>query len=331
MPRWFARLGTRGKIILFAVTAVVVVAGAAVATRAVLSRQASQACTPDMAYITVEAQQESWKLFWKLDCGDRTVEVKAQQPLGVSLSPDGQQVAYTDLSEESQSRQVFVADQSGRSHQFTHVDGEAWAPAWSPNDAYIGFTYSPNDGSTKNFSYQDIADNEVHWVGAFDGNQGVWSADGTAAYLVQSFNDRTTTIAEIRATDRQEGFFTTLPVQADEAVLSPDGHHLLFVSNDALNKRALYQYDLTTDSMTAVRPMPSDIGSLGTVTPDWRVYYGAHQGGSYTDDPPANTPVGIHAYDLVSGQDTVVMPSEPVQSVAVAKTGKVGPTPAVMR
>ena len=186
-------------------------------------------------------------------------------------SPDGSRIAYTTWSNEGgasqniQSRDQISAiwtmneDGSDRRLVFERLPDQAWTPAWSPDGQWIAFTISPQSASASAAGPQEnLAPGQIGspsaprgasiWIARPDGSESrrispegtdainpVWSPDGASiAFAIGSGTSGTDIrIAPITESGFGDGSGVAEDPMANDwgVTWSPDGSHVLFVSN----------------------------------------------------------------------------------------------------
>jgi Tol biopolymer transport system component len=153
-----------------------------------------------------------------------------------SWSPDGQQLAYTDILDVDEgAEQVFVAGpvlERQFAHQLTSDDGAHWSPTWSPDGQRIA--YATGKGEGVGIVIRQLSDSsETPLLSGFPGSiyRVVWSPDGATIAFDGTLDFNFTHIFVLpvtggEATQLTRGRFNnTLPTW------SPDGRRLAFTSD----------------------------------------------------------------------------------------------------
>ncbi len=364
MLGWFRRLPKAGKI---AVVGVVLAAtGAAGVTAVSLSSNARLTspvppiaqpsagvpdipiktnCPADLTYTTrspgggnIDSLETA--LFFRTDCGRATKQVGAKRPADVRLSPDGRFVAFTDLEpgadpgaevtdyRDAPARELYVADRAGKVRQITRLGnhGQVSQAVWSPDGKTLAFLYKQADGTGQALQVVAIESGEVKQILA-DGDYRGLAWNGTKLFTLEQRAKRTV-ILSVAAVSGQQAVVADLGVvYAQTLMVSPDGRYILY---DLANEipHTVWSFDTQIKSNSKIATLPRNNAGL-SLTSDWRLLYAAYTPENTGESFPANEQerIGIHAVDLNTNADTIILPDQNIDSVDVVRDGVVGPTP----
>jgi dipeptidyl aminopeptidase/acylaminoacyl peptidase len=261
----------------------------------------------------------------------------------VAVSPDSQFLAYTisnyDLEKDASDSAVWMqpAD-AGEPVRMTAVDISAWSPAWSPDNRYLAVLSNRKDGKTQVWLFDRRGGDGQQLT---DLKQGVrsfeWSPDGTRMLLlvkdpspadldkekrpnprpwvvdrlqfkrdyVGYLDNRRTHVHVIDIGDRNTHQVTTGDFDDSQPTWSPDGTHIVFVSNrtdwpDTNRNTDLWRIDLGQKN-----PQPEQLTSA-----------------KYADSNPVFSPDGKRIAYTSSISDGLPVYAIPQLSILDVETGK---------
>jgi dipeptidyl aminopeptidase/acylaminoacyl peptidase len=270
---------------------------------------------------------------------------------GITASPDGEFLAYTvshyDLKKDGSKSAVWMQPTAdGEPVRMTAVGSAAWSPQWSPDNRYLAVLSDRKDGRTQVWLL-DRRGGDARQLTEF--KQGVrsyeWSPDGTRMLLVAKdpspadldeekrpsprpyvidrlqfkrdyvgyLDNRYTHVYVIDVTDRKVSQVTSGDYDDSQATWSPDGRHIVFVSNrtdwpDTNRNTDLWRVDVSQDD-----PQPEQLTSARyadanpVFSPDGkRIAYTS----SISDGLPVYAIPQLAILDVDSGKST------PVESLA---------------
>ncbi len=179
-----------------------------------------------------------------------------------SFSPDGSQVAYASITENSTRFNVLVKSVNGGEERALSLEGlNAFSPAWSPDGKRIAFLSSPSVsdpaslwltdlGGDKPVKLADTAGDGWPWYRAI-----AWTPDSKSLVAVGRTNpDDTNSLFLYSLTNHSRQRITNSPVGYSDyfPAVSPDGRTLLF-TRFGKGTASLYQADLARGAVTERR------------------------------------------------------------------------------
>ncbi|NND37039.1 MAG: S9 family peptidase [Gammaproteobacteria bacterium] len=270
---------------------------------------------------------------------------------GVTVSPDGEFVAYTvsgnNLESDSGNSAVWMQPAAGGEPlRMTSPESSAWSPQWSPDNRYLAVMSARADNETQVWLL-DRRGGDAQQLTEF--KQGVrsfeWSADGKRMLLqvqdpspadldeeerpnprpwvidrvqfkrdyVGYLDNRRTHIYVLELADQSTRQVTFGPYDDSQATWSPDGEHIVFVSNrtefpDENRNTDLWRIDVTRDRAEPEQLTDAEYADSNPVfSPDGKriVYTSAS-----SDSLPVYTIPQLAVLDLETGR------SVPVESLA---------------
>ncbi len=212
--------------------------------------------------------------------GKKVGDVGGGRPMtnGARFSPDGTQIAFDAPDPESNFSDIWLYDVSRKiSTRITFDPAAEWAPIWSRDGAKIAYS-TDRQGSGIYVKNSNGTESEQELVKTQATNSPLdWSADGHfIVYL--TVNESTGTDLMILPLDgkHEPTPFANSKFSEDDARISPDGHWLVYNSDES-GKREIY-----------ARPFPSgggkwQVSSSGGRLPIWspdghKVYYNQSAG-----------------------------------------------------
>jgi dipeptidyl aminopeptidase/acylaminoacyl peptidase len=214
----------------------------------------------------------------------------------VAVSPDGAFLAYTvshhDLKADGSKSAVWMQPTAGGEPvRMTSADSAGWSPQWSPDNRYLAVLSDRKEGRTQVWLL-DRRGGDATQLTEF--RQGVrsyrWSPDGTRMLLIVQdpspadldeepranprpyvidriqfkqdyvgyLDDRRAHVYVIGLADRSVRQVTSGDYDDSQATWSPDGHHIVFVSNrtdqpDSNRNTDLWRIDASRDQASPER------------------------------------------------------------------------------
>jgi len=216
---------------------------------------------------------------------------------GITTSPDGEFVAYTeshyDLEKDGSKSAVWMQPTSGGEPvRMTADSSGAWSPQWSPDGRYLS-VLSSREGSKTQVWLLDRRGGDARQLTEF--KQGVrsykWSPDGTQMLLIAKdpspadldetprpnrrpyvidrlqfkrdyvgyLDNRRDHVYVIDITDREVRQVTSGDYDDSQATWSPDGEHIAFVSNRTDSPDANRNTDLWRIDISQENPQPEQL------------------------------------------------------------------------
>ena len=261
----------------------------------------------------------------------------------IAVSPDSQFLAYTisnyDLEKDASDSAVWMqpAD-AGEPVRMTAVDISAWSPAWSPDNRYLAVLSNRKDGKTQVWLFDRRGGDGQQLT---DLKQGVrsfeWSPDGTRLLLlvkdpspadldkekrpnprpwvvdrlqfkrdyVGYLDNRRTHIHVIDIGDRNTHQVTTGDFDDSQPTWSPDGTHIVFVSNRTDWPDTNRNTDLWRIDVGQKNPQPEQLTNA-----------------KYADSNPVFSPDGKRIAYTSSISDGLPVYAIPQLSILDVETGK---------
>ena len=261
----------------------------------------------------------------------------------IAVSPDSQFLAYTisnyDLEKDASDSAVWMqpAD-AGEPVRMTAVDISAWSPAWSPDNRYLAVLSNRKDGKTQVWLFDRRGGDGQQLT---DLKQGVrsfeWSPDGTRMLLlvkdpspadldkekrpnprpwvvdrmqfkrdyVGYLDNRRTHVHVIDIGDRNTHQVTTGDFDDSQPTWSPDGTHIVFVSNRTDWPDTNRNTDLWRIDVGQKNPQPEQLTNA-----------------KYADSNPVFSPDGKRIAYTSSISDGLPVYAIPQLSILDVETGK---------
>ncbi len=215
----------------------------------------------------------------------------------ITVSPDGEFLAYNqswrDLAKDSLQSSVWMKPTAGGEPlRLSAVGVEAWSPKWSPDNRYLALLSARGNGRTQVWLY-DRRGGDAQQLTEFA--QGVrhfeWSPDGTRMALIVMdpspadldaeplpkprpwvidrlqfkrdyvgyLDNRHTHIHVLDIADRKARQLTSGNYDHDEVTWSPDGRHIVFVSNRSEWPDSNHNTDLWRIDVNQEEPPPQQL------------------------------------------------------------------------